>query len=259
MRKSQSWLAIGDSFTFIDAHLEESHGNLTEGYLAKAKKKLLFPANITNAGINGALTRDFVSYVPPMADFYTILLGTNDWWSELYPLGETQDYYSDDKGTTLAYLGILLRRIRKIAPSSPIFLLNPVERGHFVYQFDISNTAYDSTHRRKYGYLREYAAKILSLAAFDPLIIPVNLHDLSGFRPDNAVKYMLLDGKKVGFDIIQKLPLDHHFAVYPYPPECQDYTYDGLHPSEKGCAILGDILAKAINEFYQKSNRRGPY
>lgn len=245
-------LAIGDSITFIDANLGESNGRLSEGYLTRAKKKLEMPVKIINAGINGAKMIDFTSYIPPAADLYTVFLGTNDWWSAAYPLGEARDYLKNEEGTTLSNLGILLRRIRHTSPNAPIFLLNPIERGHFVYQFDINNTAYDSTHKTKYGYLRDYAGMILSLAHYDPLIVPVDTHDLSGFRPDNAVKYMLLNGQKVGFGIIQQLPLTQRFDAYPYPVGSEDYTYDGLHPSEKGSEALAEVLSSAINKYYRR-------
>jgi len=33
---------------------------------------------------------------------------------------------------------------------------------------------------------------------------------------------------------------------YPYPPEAQDMTYDGLHPSDKGDALIAKRVVKAI-------------
>jgi hypothetical protein len=33
---------------------------------------------------------------------------------------------------------------------------------------------------------------------------------------------------------------------YPYPPEAQDMTFDGLHPSDKGDALIAKKVVKAL-------------
>ena len=36
---------------------------------------------------------------------------------------------------------------------------------------------------------------------------------------------------------------------YPYPADAIDITYDGLHPSDKGYAIIADMLVKIIKKY----------
>ena len=33
---------------------------------------------------------------------------------------------------------------------------------------------------------------------------------------------------------------------YPYPPEAADFTYDGLHPSDKGNEVIASLLAARL-------------
>ena len=39
---------------------------------------------------------------------------------------------------------------------------------------------------------------------------------------------------------------------YPYPPEAADYTYDGLHPSDKGNEEIACLLADKIREVMRE-------
>ena len=47
------------------------------------------------------------------------------------------------------------------------------------------------------------------------------------------------------------LPVDYVNDDYPYPPEAADYTYDGLHPSDKGNEAIACLLAEKIREVLQ--------
>ena len=44
------------------------------------------------------------------------------------------------------------------------------------------------------------------------------------------------------------VPFDPVHDEYPYPPEAADMTFDGLHPSDKGCEIIAELLAAKIEE-----------
>ncbi|MBQ6563366.1 MAG: SGNH/GDSL hydrolase family protein, partial [Clostridia bacterium] len=85
------WCAIGDSFTYLNDHLDETLYRLHKGYLSRILDKLPeYPLELMNIGINGSTFQDWVSQPIPEADLYTILLGTND-WHQLYPLGTGED------------------------------------------------------------------------------------------------------------------------------------------------------------------------
>ena len=45
------------------------------------------------------------------------------------------------------------------------------------------------------------------------------------------------------------LPFDPAADPYPYPPEAQALTYDGLHPSDEGNERLAELLAKSLRQL----------
>ena len=68
------WCAIGDSFTYLNDHLDETLFRLKKGYLTRILDKLPdLPLELNNIGINGSTFQDWVSQPIPEADVYTIL------------------------------------------------------------------------------------------------------------------------------------------------------------------------------------------
>ena len=108
----QTWCAIGDSFTYLNDHLDETGGIVARGYLSRALDKLP-PLCLRNLGINGSTTRDWLTAPLAPADVYTILLGTNDWHQGI-PLGDRAAFRDGAPGTILGNLGNLLRRLRAL-------------------------------------------------------------------------------------------------------------------------------------------------
>jgi len=45
------------------------------------------------------------------------------------------------------------------------------------------------------------------------------------------------------------IPFNPATDDYPYPTEAIGLTYDGLHPSDKGCAIIAKSLVKIMKKF----------
>lgn len=43
-----------------------------------------------------------------------------------------------------------------------------------------------------------------------------------------------------------KYPVCFDEDEYPYPPEAADFTYDGLHPSDKGNEVIASLLAARL-------------
>lgn len=244
------WVAIGDSFTYIDAHIEETGNRIQKGYLTRTREKLPFKTELINIGINGGKTREWREATLPKGDFYTILLGTNDWWAGLYKIGDKEDFLQErEEETVLGNLGILVRRIKKINPTAKIFIMNPVERGTFVYVFDWVNHALDSTHKRNGVYLKDVSKAIYECARGEN-IIPVNLNDRLPFTPENVMKFYRVkkDGKicDLSFEEFHADPFSMKMEIYPYPLEAMRYMCDGLHPNDLGYEMIADILAEEI-------------
>ena len=137
------WCAIGDSFTYLNDHLDETGYRVTKGYLSRIGEKIP-ELKLNNIGINGSTFRDWIDQPIPEADLYTVLLGTNDWHQGI-PMGSEADFSGRPAGTILGNLGILLDHIRKAAPEACIVVGNPVERTDFVYLWDPENNAQGSS------------------------------------------------------------------------------------------------------------------
>ena len=178
------WCAIGDSFTYLNDHLDETGFRVSKGYLSRIQEKV--PGLIlNNIGINGSTFQDWITQPIPEADLYTVLLGTNDWHQRI-PMGTENDFRSRKKKTILGHLGILLDHIRKTAPNTDIIVGNPVERADFVYLLDPENNAQGSYVPENGLYLSTLADAILECCATEG-IPTVNCHDLSGFTQENVI------------------------------------------------------------------------
>ena len=79
------WVAIGDSFTYLNDHLDETGYRVSRGYLSRIADRI--PSlQLDNIGINGSTFADWIDQEIPAADLYTVLLGTNDWHQGFYTL-----------------------------------------------------------------------------------------------------------------------------------------------------------------------------
>src|SRR5215471_15671692 len=90
-----TWVAIGDSITYLNDHVNETGNRLTKGYMTQVTEQLPY-IHYVNQGHNGwTVTRIASSFdkldVPANADVYSVFLGTNDWWHANH-LGLWQDY-----------------------------------------------------------------------------------------------------------------------------------------------------------------------
>ena len=247
--KKVRWCAIGDSFTYLDNHLNETGHRVTKGYLSRIKEKIP-ELCLNNIGINGSTFTDWIQQPIPEADLYTVLLGTNDWHRGI-PMGSEDSFRGRESGTILGHLGILLDHIRAAAPEAAIIVGNPVERADFVYIGDPENNAQGSYEPENGLRLSELSAAILNCCALEQ-VPAVNCHDLSGFTQENVIRFKRV---RKG-DGIRDLPYPDYVGIpfspgedpYPYPPEAVWMTYDGLHPSDEGCEILADLFARKIRE-----------
>jgi len=250
------WAAIGDSFTYLNDHLDETGYRVSRGYLSRIADRM--PSlQLTNIGINGSTFADWADQPIPAADLYTVLLGTNDWHAG-DPIGSDQDFRDRKRGTILGHLGILLDHIRQANPAGRIIVGTPVERADFVYLLDPENNAqgsYAPEHGRK---LSEVAERILESCKSEG-VETVDLHGLSGFTQDKLVKFKRVRQGETYADLPYPDYIGWPFRPgkdeYPYPPESAALTYDGLHPSDWGCQILAGLFAEKIEAMMSPVSR----
>lgn len=249
MHTPLAWCAIGDSFTYLNDHLDETGYRVTEGYIRRACRLLpelaLAPINI---GINGSSTKDWLRHPIPAADLYTILLGTNDWHQGI-PLGTTQAFDAKQEGTILGNLAILIDHVRRANPSANLLVMNPVERGDFVCISNALNNAHGSDTPDGGQYLADIAHGIY--VACRRVGVPVlDLHTQSGFSVETAVRFKRVKTPEgyqdLPYPAYRRCAVDFAHDAYPYPPEAANMTYDGLHPSDKGNQRLAELLAARL-------------
>lgn len=254
MRKIK-WCAIGDSFTYLNDHLDETGNRVKKGYLTRTIEKLPFKVELVNLGINGSATCDWVNRELVEADLYTVLLGTNDWFSRHTPIGTEQDFLTAKEGTILGNIGIIIKNIHRYNPEAKIIVMNPVERGDFVYLFDYSNNAHGSYMPENGVWLKDIAEKIVENVK-GKNIFTLDLHELSGFNVEKAVYFKRV--KKDGnYECLQypeytDILFNPVIEEYPYPISAARLTYDGLHPTDEGNEIIADLLAEEIEKIYKK-------
>ena len=81
-KKPISWVAIGDSITYLNEHPEETGNRITKGYMTRVVEKLPH-VRYTNQGHNGWTSGGIANAIEKLglqkADVYAIFLGSNDW------------------------------------------------------------------------------------------------------------------------------------------------------------------------------------
>lgn len=252
---NRKWCAIGDSFTYLNDHLDETGNRLTKGYLTQTCE-LLPQLEVMNLGINGSNTRDWLTKEIPQADLYTILLGTNDWFHKI-PVGDREDYRLRKTGTIVGNLGDLVERIHKVNPMAPIIVMNPVERADFVYIFDYDNKAPGSYEPYAGQWLKDVSKQIYE-SCIEEGVYPLDLHTLCGFNQNNVIRFkrVKMNGnyENLPYPDYVGVPFDPKIDEYPYPLDSVALTYDGLHPTDEGFAIIARILADKIQEVLNHNN-----
>lgn len=243
------WIAIGDSFTYLNDHLDETGYRVTKGYLDRVLDKV--PGlELFNMGINGSTTEIWHAVNIPKADLYTILLGTNDWHHDV-PMGVDSDFADCTAGTVLGNLGCLVRKIRAKAPEARIIMMNPVERGDFVYIGGNGNCATGSYAPKRGIWLRDLSDAIYR-CALNNGIEALDLHKESGITPANAVNFKRCwtpEGMKdLPYPEYTQVTYNFKRDGFPYPPEAANFFYDGLHPTDKGNEVIATLLAAKILE-----------
>src|SRR3546814_363201 len=127
----QTWLALGDSITYLNEHPDETDHRIAKGYMTLVTEK--YPnLRYINQGHNGWTAVRIAEQIDKLglvkADYYTVFLGTNDWWAGL-PIGSTADYRKNTgSSTTSGAFRIITDKLKRLNPDAPIILITPMQR-----------------------------------------------------------------------------------------------------------------------------------
>jgi lysophospholipase L1-like esterase len=89
-----TWVAIGDSITYLNEHPDETGNRITKGYMTRVVEKLpnvRYMNQGHNGWTSGGIAKEIDSLGIVKADVYSVFLGTNDWWAGR-PVGQFTDY-----------------------------------------------------------------------------------------------------------------------------------------------------------------------
>ena len=78
----------------------------------------------------------------------------------------------------------------------------------------------------------------------DGYLIPRLVHFKRLRDPEAAGTY-----KDYPYPDYTTIPFDPVKDDYPYPPEAVEMTYDGLHPSDKGCAVIAKKIIRLMKRL----------
>lgn len=249
-----TWTAIGDSITYLNDHLDETGNRVTGGYMTKLAAR---HPNIKyiNQGHNGWTTVGIAKEIENLGltktDVYSVFLGTNDWWSGL-PLGSMKDYINNTGlKTTFGAYRVIINKIKNLNPTARIILITPMQRGDFVYIADAHNNAYGSYKPKNGQVLSQFADAVKEIGHYEHFEV-IDLYYKSGISVKNVVKFKRLKDTVSGTYRNMKYP--NYIGIpfrpgkdeYPYPADAIGYTYDGLHPSDKGYQVIADMIIQVF-------------
>ena len=257
-KKEISWVAIGDSITYLNEHRDETGNRITKGYMTRVVEKL---PNIryTNQGHNGWTSGGIANSIEKLglekADVYSVFLGTNDWWQGR-PLGTLSDYQNNTGNNTVnGSFRIIIDKLRSLNSDAKIILITPMQRTDFVYINNMKNSAYGSYKEKNGQMLEQFANAIKTIAKHEHFKL-VDLYHKSGMKLQNLVKYKRLKDpntkgayRNYSYPEYIGIPFNPETDEYPYPVEAIDMTYDGLHPSDKGYEMIAKMLVKIMKKF----------
>ncbi len=252
-----TWVAIGDSITYLNDHANETGNRVTKGYMTLVTEKLPH-IKFVNQGHNGWTSGGIAKSIDKLgltsADVYSIFLGTNDWWQGR-PIGKIEDY-QNNTGNESVYgsFRIIIDKLKSLNPNAKIILITPLQRGDFVYINNMKNSAFGSYKAKKEQNLAQFAELINEIGKIEHFAV-IDLYNKSGIGLKNMVKFKRLKDPKTGeyknyiFPDYIDIPFDPATDEYPYPLEAIDMTYDGLHPSDKGNKVIAKMLVKVLKKI----------
>ena len=255
-QKQRTWLALGDSITYLNEHPDETANRITKGYMTRVTEKRPH-IHYLNQGHNGWTAVRIAEQIEKLgletADYYTVFLGTNDWWAGL-PLGSTADYAQNSgPGTTSGAFRVITDKLRSLNPNAEIIFITPMQRSDFVYINNYENNAWGSYKPNKRGQtLEAFADTIRAIGEHEGFKV-VDLYHHRRLTLQKLVKFKWLKDTSTGeyrkyrYPAYAEVPFNPDTDAYPYPDEAIAMTYDGLHPSDQGYRIIAKELLKVLN------------
>jgi lysophospholipase L1-like esterase len=133
-------------------------------------------------------------------------------------------------------------------------LMTPLQRTDYVDINDINSIIYGDYKAKNGHFLSEYADAVKTIAQKENFKL-VDLYYKSGITIKNAVNYKRLRDPATGeyknytYPDYINIPFNPKTDDYPYPVEAMNFVYDGLHPSDKGHAIIAKMLVKIMKKY----------
>lgn len=252
-----TWIAIGDSITYLNDHQNETGNRIAKGYMTMVSDQLPH-ISFVNQGHNGWTSGGIAASIDKLglvkADVYSVFLGTNDWWQGR-PLGVFADYLNGN-GNSTAYgsFRIVMNKLRSLNKNAKIVLITPMQRTDFIYINDPKNNAYGSYRAKNGQHLEQFANAIDSIARYEKCDV-VDLYHQKGMDIKRLVKFKRLKDPKTGeykdyrYPDYIGIPFHPGEDQYPYPVDAIDITYDGLHPSDKGYEMISKLLVAIMKKY----------
>lgn len=258
--QKKTWVAIGDSITYLNDHRDETGNRISKGYLTLVQEKF-DDLQVINKGYNGwtavRIATEFEKLEIPKADIYSIFLGTNDWWGGR-PLGTFKDYQNNTGvGTVNGAFRVIVENLKKINPEAQIILITPMKRVDFVYINNYKNNAFGSYRDKNGQSLESFAEAIKAIGEFEGFPI-VDLFHQKKLDYPKLIKFKELinpvtkEYEKYRYPDFIDIPFDPDRDTYPYPESSIGVTYDGLHPSDKGYKIIARELYPIFSRIQKK-------
>src|SRR3954447_12667319 len=129
-KKELTWVAIGDSITYLNDHTNETGNRITKGYMTGVTEKLPY-IHYINQGHNGWTSGGIAENIDKLglikADIYSVFLGTNDWWQGR-PIGTLADYKNNTgNGTVYGSLRIIINKLHSLNKDAELVLITPMQ------------------------------------------------------------------------------------------------------------------------------------
>ena len=256
--KELTWMAIGDSITYMNGRPELSKNRISKGYMDDVVEQLPY-VHFVNNGHSGWTAKAIADNINNLdlvkSDIYSVFLGTNDWWTCL-PIGTYSDYENNTGNQTVyGSYRTIIDKIRSLNPDAVIILLTPLHRTDYVDLNSPSVFIHGDYSANKDGvFLSQYADAIKTIVKAQHLQL-ADLYYKSGITTKNAVNYRRLRDpethayKNYTYPAWLSIPYNPATDDYPYPPEAMNWVYDGLHPSDKGHQRIADMLVKIMKKY----------
>lgn len=254
--QKMSWVAIGDSITYLNEHADRTDNRITKGYMTLVTDEIK-GLSYTNQGYSGWTSKNIADSLEVLrlgkADIYTLFLGTNDWWQGR-PIGELSDYKENTgTGTLYGSFRLITDKLKTWNEKARIILITPMQRVDFVQVNNPKNNAWGSYRDKNGQFLEDFSEAIKKIGEYEKFDV-IDLYHDQELKMDELVKFKRLKDPLTGeyknypYPAFIGIPYHPEKDEYPYPMEAIGLTYDGLHPSDRGFEIIARRLITVLKK-----------